>query len=97
MKKAPKAPKQVPPILANRHPDEAIEQLIEVRAAELYPRGCYVLFGRNQAYVVPIDWNAGPNYVLTYAGEKRQVTFADVELAKTDSSDPDPFDWLRQK
>ena len=95
MKKAPKARKPVPPILANIHPDETIVYRTELQAATLYPTGCYVLFGSDQAYVVPVDWNAGPNYVLPYAGDKRQATFEDVELVKTDSPAPDPFGWLR--
>lgn len=95
MKKAPKAPKQVKPILANIHPDEVTAYRIEVQAAELYPTGCHVLFGRDQAYVMPTDWGAGSGYVLPYAGDKRPVTFADVDRMKTDRPDPDPFGWLR--
>jgi len=73
---------QVTPILANRHPDEAIEQLIEARAAELYPTGCHVLFTREQAYVMPTDWYAGSGYALPYSGEKRRITIEDISLMK---------------
>jgi hypothetical protein len=94
--KAPKAPKQVSPILANRHPDKAIVQMIISKASKLYPTGCHVLFGHEQAYVMPIDWNGGPGYVLPYSGgEARKVTFADVEKMKNDSPPKsDPFGWL---
>jgi len=97
MKKAPKAPKQVTPILANRHYDKAIEQQIEARAAELYPTGCHVLFTREQAYVMPTDWYAGPGYALPYSGEKRRITIEDISLMKKGDlkPDPDPFGWLR--
>ena len=90
---AKKAPKQVPPTLANRHPDEATEQLIEARAAELYPTGCHVLFGREQAYVMPTDWNAGPGHVMPYAGSKRKVIMDDLKILESDR--PDPLSWLR--
>ena len=90
-----KAPKKVMPILANIHPDEAIAYRIELQAAELYPTGCHVLFGLDQAYIMPIDWEVGPGYVLPYSGDKRQVTFADVDRMKTDRPVPDPFGWLR--
>ena len=96
---AKKAPKQVSPTLANRHYDEAIEQLIEARAAELYPTGCHVLFGRDQAYVMPADWNAGPGYALPYSGEKRRIKIEDISLMKKGDlkpdPDPDPLSWLR--
>jgi len=94
--KAPKAPKRVKPFLANTHYDKTIEKQVEARAAELYPDGCVILLGHDQAYVMPDDWYAGPGYVLPYSGgEARAVTFEDVEKMKRDSPPkPDPFGWL---
>jgi hypothetical protein len=84
-----------PVIMANKHPDEAIVQMIVSRASKLYPTGCHVLFGREQAYAMPIGWKGGP-YVLPYSGGKaRKVTFEDVEKMKNDSPPKsDPFGWL---
>jgi hypothetical protein len=89
-----KKTKQTRVQFANRHPNPAIEQRIEARAAELYPTGCQVLFGQEQAYVVPIDWNLGPGHVMAYSGLIWKTTIKDMQTLKTEKTDPDPFKWL---
>ena len=97
---AKKAPKQVLPILANRHPNKDIEELLERGAAIIYPTGCHILFGRIQAYIMPTDWYAGPGIVVHYSDGLRiveEVTISHLAVLKTDKPDPDLFGWLRQQ
>jgi antirestriction protein ArdC len=80
-----KKTKQTRVQFANRHPDSAIEQRVERAVSTIYPTGAIVLFGQEQAYVMPTDWTQGPGLVVPYEGQIRQPTSADVQAAKTDN------------
>ena len=80
-----KKTKQTKVQFANRHPESAIEQRVERKVSAIYPTGAIVLFGQEQAYVMPTDWSRGPGLVVPYEGQVRQSTSADVQAAKTDS------------
>ncbi|MFN7833738.1 MAG: hypothetical protein ACK5Q2_17295, partial [Bacteroidota bacterium] len=78
-----KKTKQTRVQFANRHPDSAIEQRVERQVSAVYPDGAIVLFGQEQAYVMPTDWSHGPGLVVSYRGQVWVSPSADVQAAKT--------------